>query len=297
MMKVGILHQDLEWAEKEFNKVFKKMGLESNLYDVRKTNIDELSKNDFILNRVYASVANRDCKSNVYTLNLLNELKNKKIPCINSYLTTSADYSKKKSSEIMKKNQILNPETYKINSLKETNNAVDFADKYGFPIILKRDMGGRGKDVKFIENKKEFKKTLEKVFSNEDQYNQGYVVQEFLKNNRGYDCRIAIIDGEFGFSFSRSLISLNGEEPWLASTSNGSKKEKYSPSKEEIGLAIKATKSIGAIFNEVDMTFTDKGPAIIENNPTPNYVKGEDLKDKLLIAAELIKNKFICLKK
>ncbi len=68
----------------------------------------------------------------------------------------------------------------------------------------------------------------------------------------------------------------NTNRLWLASTSNGSEKFKYEPSPLEIETARRATAAIGALYNEVDITFSAQGPVIIENNPTPNYVQGED---------------------
>jgi len=293
-MKIGILHHDLEWSETQFHEKLNEMGFDARLYDVRETTSEELAENDFILNRVYASVANRDCKSNAKVLKLLKEIEKKGIPCINSYLTSYADYSKKVSSEIMHRNGIYNPKTIKVNNLNEINSALGFAKKVGFPVILKRDMGGRGKDVEFVNSRKELKRKLKERFSNNDQYNQGHVVQEFLKNVRGYDCRIAIINGKFSFASSRTLISGGEKHCWLASVSKGSKKNPYTPSQEEIDLAIKATQSIGAVYNEVDMTFTKNGPAIIENNPTPSYSKKVELNQELLpIAVELIKDKIL----
>lgn len=292
-MKVGILHHDLEWEEKRFKELFEKMGFETTLYDVRGSTVEDLSNKDFVLNRVYASVANRDCQSNIRALKMLYWLEKKGVSCINSYLTSCADYSKKVSSEIMRKNQVPNPATIKINKIHEIGKALRFSDKFGFPIVLKRDMGGRGKDVHLIKSKGELSKMLREKLSREENYDQGYVVQEFLENDRGYDCRIAIMEGKFGFAFSRGLLH-NGESiPWLASTSSGSKKSHYNPSEEEINLAIKATTAIGAIYNEVDITFTSDGPAVIENNPTPNCVQGEDIHDKLYITANLIKKKFL----
>ncbi len=75
----------------------------------------------------------------------------------------------------------------------------------------------------------------------------------------------------------------------------GSKKESYNPSEEEIRLAKKATKNINAVFNEVDVTFTSDGPMIIENNPTPNYIEGQD-EGKIKGAVDLVASKIFGLK-
>lgn len=291
-MKVGILHHDLEWAEKEMGRLLIEKGFEVVYVDVRSSNHDELFDCKCVLNRVYASVGNRDCASNVKVLELLKEIEGKGIYCLNSYLATLNDYSKYKSSEIMNENGIANPRTIFIESVKDDRDAIlEFAKDEGYPLIIKRDMGGRGKDVLKIDDEEDLFASLNKVFADADGYDQGFVVQAFARNIRGYDCRIAIVDGEFAFSFKRSLIgTVEGDELWLASVSRGSKKENYDPSDEEIALAKTATGAINAVFNEVDLTFTEEGPVIIENNPTPNYLEGQD-EEKISGAVNLIVKK------
>jgi len=291
-MKVGILHHDLEWAEKEIGRLLGEDGFEVVYIDVRGSDCDELFDCDCVLNRIYASVGNRDCKSNVKVLELLEKLEKRGIYCLNSYFATLNDYSKYKSSEIMNKDGISNPRTVFVRSVEEDKDSIlKFAKDEGYPLIIKRDMGGRGKDVLKVDDEAELFSSLKKVFAEADGYNQGFVVQSFARSVRDYDCRIAIVDGEFAFSFRRSLIGASeGDELWLASVSRGSKKEAYSPSEEEIELAKKATGAINAVFNEVDVTFTVDGPMIIENNPTPNYVEGQD-EEKIKGAVDLIVTK------
>jgi glutathione synthase/RimK-type ligase-like ATP-grasp enzyme len=291
-LRIGILHHDLEWAEMEMGRLLREKGFEVIYVDVRGLDYDELFDCDCVLNRIYASVGNRDCRSNVKVLNLLRDLEDKGVYCLNSYLATLNDYSKSKSSEIMSKNDISNPRTIFIKSIKRNKSKVlRFAKDEGYPLIIKRDMGGRGKDVLKVENKDELFFFLEKIHNESDGYDQGFVVQSFAENVRGHDCRIAIVNGKFAFSFSRSLVSVREDEsPWLASVSRGSKKEDYMPDEEAIELAKKATLAIDATFNEVDVTFCETGPMIIENNPTPNYMEGQD-EDKLKNATDLIAKK------
>jgi glutathione synthase/RimK-type ligase-like ATP-grasp enzyme len=296
-MRVGILHHDLEWAEKEMGRLLSEKGFEVIYVDIRGSSYDELFGCKCVLNRIYASVGNRDCVSNVKVLKLLKELEDKGIYCLNSYCATLNDYSKSKSSEIMNENEIVNPRTIFVESVDRDRDAIlEFAEEEGYPLIIKRDMGGRGKDVLKVDNEEELFFSLDKVFADSEGYDQGFVVQAFARNVRGYDCRIAIVDGEFAFSFKRSLIGVNeDDELWLASVSRGSKKESYNPSEEEIRLAKKATKNINAVFNEVDVTFTSDGPMIIENNPTPNYIEGQD-EGKIKGAVDLVASKIFGLK-
>jgi ribosomal protein S6--L-glutamate ligase/gamma-F420-2:alpha-L-glutamate ligase len=277
-VRIAILHQDLEWAERELKKKLIENGAEVALHDVRHVDRESLMNSDLVLNRVYASVANRNYRDNNLTLDLLDYLEKKSVKCLNSANTTRADYSKFSSYEMMKSLGVPNPETIKIESVDDILMADEFADDKGYPIVVKRDMGGRGKEVCLIKDRRDLVSHLQKVFiiDSEQPYQAGFVVQEFISSNRDYDCRINIINGNYVHSFSRSLIPYGSDIAWLASTSNGSIKRPYQPSDNEIAVAIAATNSIGALFNEVDMAFTEKGPVIIENNPTPNYVENED---------------------
>ena len=59
-MKIGILHHDLEYCEKTMDTILRNdFGHESYLFDVREKNVEEIVglELDFLLNRVYASVA------------------------------------------------------------------------------------------------------------------------------------------------------------------------------------------------------------------------------------------------
>lgn len=273
--KIAILHQDLEWVEKTFQQIFTKKGFQTDLFDVRNTSFDDLKNYNLVLNRVYASVANRNFSDNLKTLDFLTELESNGINCLNSEQTSRADYSKFYSDSLMKKNGVPTPETLFLGSLDDISKAKDFSEKYSYPVVVKRDIGGRGKDVLKVNSEQELSSLLTSVFSESylKDYAGGWVVQEFIDNVKGFDCRIAIVDDSFSSCYGRSLIpTQEGDVNWMASISNGSKILDYVPSEHELNIAIAATKSICALFNEVDLAFDSSGnPVIIENNPTPNY--------------------------
>jgi len=292
-MKIAILHQDLEWAEEELQRQFQSRDIQTGLYDVRTTTVDDLIGYDLVLNRVYASVANRNWRDNIASLDLLHELESEGIPCLNSLHTTKVDYSKAYSAEVMMRKGVLTPKTILLAN-GETSPAYRFASNVGYPLVVKRDMGGRGKDLVRVNNEQELRQTLDNMFSPgyQAQYGAGIVVQEFLHSVGNYDCRIAIIDGELAFAYTRTLIQAgSSEDSWLASVARGSDMFDYEPKPEEVAVALKATKAIGALFNEVDIAFTKDGLAIIENNPTPNYDETE--LHRVESVASLIVDKYI----
>lgn len=278
-LKVGILHHDLEHAEEEIARVLKLKGIKVEMYDVRHTSVDELSKNNLVLNRVYASVANRDYQSIEKTLQLLKELEDRGVNCTNSYRTSLFDYSKYEAFVTMKKRGLPTPETILLKTIDNLENALESAIKtLKLPIIIKRNIGGRGKDVHRAKNHKEALHTLKEKFENavKEGYFGGFILQEFIKSTRDHDCRLGVVNGNVEFSYSRSLISSNSKDKWLASTSNGSVEGPYKAGDEEKRIGIETSKLIGSDFNELDIVFTNKGPVVIESNPTPNYFDCDD---------------------
>jgi glutathione synthase/RimK-type ligase-like ATP-grasp enzyme len=274
-MKVAILHHDLEYAERKIYELFKKGNHEAFLIDIRNANIDDFGDVDLVLNRVYASVANRDYPSIKKTLELLKELEDRGVFCLNSYRTSFFDYDKYASFLSMKEKDIPTPKTIFINqdSINLDAACKKLMKELSFPMIIKRNIGGRGKDISRVGDINELLKDLENKFNNaiKENYFGGFVAQEFIKSNRDHDCRLGVIDGEVAFSSRRSLISYGTKDPWLASTTNGSVEGIYEAESEEKEIGLLASDSIGSRFNELDIMFSEEGPIIIENNPTPNY--------------------------
>ncbi len=316
-MKIAILHQDLEWAEEEFQRQFKDRGIKADLYDVRDLiddslplptvhsdprrmglickDVQALRDYGLVLNRVYASVANRNWQDNMRALMMLGSLEALGMTCLNSLHTTLSDYSKSYASETMHEAGVLNPRSLLVTDLDEYDKAViPFVAEVGYPLVVKRDMGGRGKDLARVNDEGELEHVLQHMLSPtyKRSYDAGLVVQQFLHSVRDHDCRIAIVDGEFAFSYKRTLISSgSSDDIWLASVARGSEMTEYTPEADDIEVARKATEAIGAMFNEVDITYTSDGPAIIENNPSPSYDETEV--DRISMATELIVKRFI----
>jgi RimK family alpha-L-glutamate ligase len=298
-MKVGILHHDLERQEEVLRDELVDRGFEVGLYDVRTVSISDLAENDVVLNRVFASVANRNYRDNLLALDVLEELEDRGVHCINSHLTTKCDYSKYFSALKMKEAGVMTPETFFIGDLSELGNAVDFARKVGFdfgsPVVLKRDIGGRGKDVHLVKTEEHLVESLNTIFGKvgEDDYEGGWVVQEFVKSVLDYDYRVSMINGKIVYSMTRSFVKdEESGETWIASMTLGSKETYIELSEKIRNISLLATESIRGFFNDVDIMVGEKGPYVIENNPTPNFAKREEgsESDKMnVVISELVK--------
>ena len=266
MVKVAILHQDIGWSEKQFQESFSKKNIEVEMYDVRTTSLDELLKYDLVINRVYASVANRNYPDNLKTLELLEELENNNVLCLNSALTTKVDYFKDYAAMMQEEAGLITPKTRIFRNAEE---AKEISEELGFPLIMKRNTGGRAVDLRKIDNESELDQYLS---THKNHYGGDYILQEFLTSSLPYDYRVTIIEDQLAFAYKRSLLSVNeDEDPWLASVSKGSSRELCTLPEEVLDVALKGAKSIKAFYDSMDIIVTNEGPAIIEHNPTPNY--------------------------
>lgn len=300
-MKIAILHHDLEPSEELIKKSLEQRDFSVKMINIKEAKIDDFQGINIVLNRVYASVANRDFKSIIKTLLLLKKLEEQGIYCINSFATSVYDYSKFDSYKIMRGNNLPTPKTLLIKSKKEINGFSKLVLKeLTFPMIIKRNTGGRGKDISKVDSKEKLKKELLKKFESakEENYLGGFVVQEFIRSVFPHDFRVSIVNKKIIYSMSRTFICDDKKnEKWLASMTRGSTAKIVKLSKEIEEVSLKATEAIGAFFNDVDIIIGKKGPYIIENNPTPNFAKRKVKSNKEKVVIEKVVNELISTEK
>jgi RimK family alpha-L-glutamate ligase len=287
-MKIAILHQDLEYQEKVIKEKLEEEGFPTDLIDVRKTTSKELSNYSLILNRVFASVANRNYEDNLRTLDLLKKTTTKSI---NSYFTSKCDYSKYFASTVLDEKEIRNPKTTLLKSAKEIKQGLLFAKKCGYPIVLKRDIGGRAKEIFLIENESKLESKLNYLFQSSNEYKGGYILQKKINSIYDHDYRVGVINGKIIFCNTRSIVADEEGKKWITSASNGSIVLNIKTPPEIGKIAIESSKAIQATMNEVDIIVDENGPVIIENNPTPNYTITSEIRRKMLdLTIDKIKN-------
>jgi len=293
-MKIAILHHDVESPEGYFAKLFREYSCDVDFFDIRAVCWEELISYDLVFNRVYSSVAPRDFESLEKTIEILKKLENVGTLCVNSSSASLVDYSKYELYKALSNNDIFTPETILIDSKKDFLTSVDKAiGLFGFPIVAKRNCGGKSYEVYRVNSREKLIKKLKDMFSVADKegYKSGFILQEFIKANRSHDCRIGVVDGKFLFAYSRTFVSRDSNDKWIASTSNGSIENNFEPTREEIELAIKAKEVTNVMYGESDVIMTDKGPCLIEINPSPGYFLDslDDLERMKMIVDSLVK--------
>lgn len=267
-MRIAILHQDLESYEQAMVTLFAERGVQAQLFDVRRTTIDDLRGHDCVLNRVYASVANRNLQDVMKTLALVEQAEAEGIWCVNGLAATRADYSKTISTERMLAAGVRTPACFKVESASDIEGAVAFMREHESPVVIKPDLGGRAVDVTLVCDEPSLVERLSECLTGP---RPAWCVQQFVKSVEPFDIRVMVIDGQVDQLYGRQLVSVNGEGPWIGSGALGSTAIELDPPQEWIDLAVRATAAIDSLINELDMVVAADGACVIENNPTPAF--------------------------
>lgn len=160
-------------------------------------------------------------------------------------------------------------------SNKQIEKAIEVFD---FPLILKNSTGFQGKEVYLCETKKETEKIYEKY------NNKHLIVQPYIENSG--DLRLLVIGDEVVGAIKRSS---DKSIDFRNNASQGGKVEKYSPNKNEVSLALQATKILNIDIAGVDLMYDgrDKQFKILEVNRAPQFdslmsVTGINVPEKIM---------------
>lgn len=127
--------------------------------------------------------------------------------------------------------------------------------KLGFPLIIKEAFGSFGEQVYLVHTMEDLVKRVRSI-------NEPFMFQQFIHTSYGQDIRLQVVGNEVIAAIKRV-----SDHDFRANVTSGGRMEKYNPSKEEIEIAVGATKAIGADFAGVDILFgRDETPIICEVN-------------------------------
>lgn len=87
---------------------------------------------------------------------------------------------------------------------RDIDQAFLYANKIGFPVVVKPNSGSQGKDVAFVQNKKEFYRALNKIFRRD----RIAIVQ---KPVYGKDYRLVVLDNKVISAYERIPLSITGD--------------------------------------------------------------------------------------
>ena len=151
------------------------------------------------------------------------------------------------------------PNTLFLNNYTDTKHIIESIG--GVPVIIKLLEGTHGIGVILAETFK----TAEAIIEAFSKTKQKFILQEFIAESKGSDVRAFIVDDHVVASMKRSAQP--GE--FRSNLHRGGNSISLPLSSQEEETAIKACKLLGLKVAGVDMLQSDRGPLILEVNPSP----------------------------
>ncbi|MFN6037124.1 MAG: 30S ribosomal protein S6--L-glutamate ligase [Bacteroidota bacterium] len=149
----------------------------------------------------------------------------------------------------------------------------------GAPCVIKLLEGTQGIGVILAENDKAAKSVIEAFYK----LQANMLVQEFIREAKGADIRVFIVDGQIVGAMKRQAR----EGEFRSNLHRGGSAQVIKLSAEERATALKAVKKLGLGIAGVDMLQSDRGPLIMEVNSSPG-LEGIEAATQIDIATKII---------
>ncbi len=149
----------------------------------------------------------------------------------------------------------------------------------GAPVVIKLLEGTQGVGVILAETDKAAQSVIEAFLS----INANILVQEFIKEAKGADIRVLVVDGQV----VGSMLRQGKEGEFRSNLHRGGNAKGIQLSDEERETAIKSAKKLGLAIAGVDMLQSDRGPLVMEVNSSPG-LEGIEGATKADIATKII---------
>ncbi|MCP4708913.1 MAG: hypothetical protein GY869_09835, partial [Planctomycetes bacterium] len=165
-MSIGILFESLEWSNEHLCELLRSGGVESELINLGGAGLEleGIFRHRLIVNRLFPSAPYRGYgKAFEAAGGVLQAVKERGIPMINSLEAHGYECSKKRSGEVLGKAGIRAPKNYVyfLGSVEREDLKVHPAIEY--PCVLKPDCGGRSLYVAIIHNEDELESALKEI--------------------------------------------------------------------------------------------------------------------------------------
>lgn len=112
-------------------------------------------------------------------------------------------------------------------------------EKLGLPLVFKECYGSFGAQVFLCKTKDEIKSRIT---------SRPFLLQKFIASSAGHDIRLEIVDGVCAAAMERS-----NPNDFRANITNGGNMKKYTPTQEEINIAVSVAEKLGLLFCGVDI--------------------------------------------
>lgn len=202
---------------------------------------------------------------------------------MNAFTTVSSQAlvqsrDKLRSLQILSKAGLGLPKTVFTNYSKDVSEVISRVG--GAPLIIKLLEGTQGLGVVLAETKNAAESVLE-AFNG---LQARVIVQEFIKEAKGADIRVLVVDGQVVGAMKREAK----EGEFRSNLHRGGSAKIITLSDEEENAAIKAAKALKLGVAGVDMLQSDRGPLILEVNSSPG-LEGIETATGMDIAKSIIR--------
>ncbi len=139
--------------------------------------------------------------------------------------------------------------------------AAAFAEKVGYPLVVKECFGSFGKQVHLVASFDELKALIPTFGS------RSFLLQEFVAESTGRDLRIFVVGDETPIAMNR----FNASGDFRSNITLGGYAQPHVPTDEEASIALNACKALGLDFGAVDLLLGKSGPLVCEVNSNPHF--------------------------
>lgn len=162
---------------------------------------------------------------------------------------------------------------------RETADLQDVIEKAGgAPLIIKVARGTHGNGVVLAETKKAAEAVMQAFYVE----GVNFLVQEFIEESAGTDIRAFVVGGKVVASMKRQSL----DDDFRSNLHQGGEGTAVKLTDEERKVALKTAKAMGLPFCGVDMMQSDRGPLVLEINPSPGFgiekVTGRNVAEKVI---------------
>jgi ribosomal protein S6--L-glutamate ligase len=162
---------------------------------------------------------------------------------------------------------------------RETTDLDDVVEQAGgAPLIIKVARGTHGNGVVLAETKKAAQAVMQAFYVE----GVNFLVQEFVQESAGMDIRAFVVGGRVVASMKRQSL----DDDFRSNLHQGGEGTSVKLTDEERKTALRAAKAMGLSICGVDMMRSDRGPLVLEVNPSPGFgiekVTGRNVAEKII---------------
>ncbi len=157
---------------------------------------------------------------------------------------------------------IIAPKTFEGIGYKNTSFLEYAEEELKYPFIIKEVYGSFGHQVYLADNREKAEIIIKKIGYKD------FIMQELIKNSWGKDVRINIV----GDCEVASMYRYNTKGDFRSNITLGGQMKQYTPSKEQVEIALQACVAVGVDFGGVDILFDNNDtPIVCEVNSNPHF--------------------------